>query len=317
MAPDPSSGESHSTLIAPELMARVRQIQIRTHRRVNTALSGGYRSTFRGQGIEFQEVRPYLPGDDVRSIDWKVTARTGEPYIKEYAEERELTLHLLVDTSMPMDFGSRLWTKREAAAQIAALIAYVAVQHQDRVGLTLFGAAPGLHLPARKGSKNILRIVREVLAAPATRGRSDFGELLEQQERTLHRRSLVFLISDFLGVDDVGEAQSRTWIDPLARLSRRHDVIAVRVFDPFEEELPSAGVFLMNEIGTGRLVEVDSRSRLVRGAWTVRARERKERLFAGLAKARVDHFDLPTSGDLAEPLIAFFRRRTRRRGTAR
>jgi uncharacterized protein (DUF58 family) len=317
MATHPRPGESNSTLIAPELMARVRQIQIRTHRRVNTALSGGYRSTFRGQGIEFQEVRPYLPGDDVRSIDWKVTARTGEPFIKEYAEERELTLHLLVDTSMPMDFGSQQWTKREAAAQIAALIAYVAVQHQDRVGLTMFGAQPGLHLPARKGSKHILRIVREVLAAPPTPGRTNFAEVLEQQERTLHRRSLVFLISDFLGVDGISDADSRTWTDPLARLSRRHDVIAVRVFDPFEEELPAAGVFLMNEMETGKLVEVDSRSRLVRDAWTLRAQERKQRLLAGLSRARVDHFDLPTSGDLADPLIGFFRRRSRQHGRAR
>ena len=158
-------GGEGAPLLAPELRARVRQIQIRTHRLVDAALAGGYRSTFRGQGIEFEEVRPYQPGDEVRSIDWKVTARVGEPFIKSYAEERELTLQLLVDTSRSMDFGSRRLTKRELAAQFAALIAFVAIRHQDRVGLDLFGEEPVLHLPARKGSQHVLRLVREVLAA--------------------------------------------------------------------------------------------------------------------------------------------------------
>src|SRR5439155_26729438 len=140
---------------------RVRQIQIRTHRLVNTALSGGYRSTFRGSGLEFSEVRAYQPGDEVRRIDWNVTARTGDAYIKTYAEERELTIHFIVDTSRSMDFGSRVRSKRETAAQFCALMSFVALRHQDKVGLVLFGDEPGLHLPAQKGGQHVLRVVRE------------------------------------------------------------------------------------------------------------------------------------------------------------
>lgn len=301
-----------STLVDPELMARVRQIQIRTHRLVNTALAGGYRSTFRGQGVEFEEVRPYLPGDDVRSIDWNVTARTGEPYIKNYSEERELTLQLLVDTSLSMDFGSRHWTKREAAAQIAGLISYVAVQHQDRVGLTLFGEEPGLHLDARKGSKHILRVVREVIAAKPTHGGSDLKTMLEQVARTLHRRSLVFLISDFLVDED-----ENPWAEPLARLASRHDVIAVRVIDPLEEELPKSGKLTMRELETGRMVAVDAGSHAVREEWRARARARLDKLIDVLSRSRVDLINLPIhvpKGEFADALVDFFRRRQAQHG---
>jgi uncharacterized protein (DUF58 family) len=307
---DPSDSQQ---LLAPELAARVRQIQIRTHRLVNTALSGGYRSTFRGQGIEFQEVRPYQPGDDVRSIDWNVTARTGEAYVKTYAEERELTLNLLVDTSPSMEFGSRRWTKREAAAQVAALIAYVAIQHQDRVGLTLFGEKPGLHLPARKGSKHVLRIVREVLAARSTPGGSDLGAVLEQQLSTLHRRSLVFLFSDF-PLPEKATQGDPGWFTNLARLALRHDVIAVRVIDPLERELPAAGLLTFSELESSRRTPLDSRSRIVRELWSACARERRARLADLFARARADWIDLDLGGDLADPLVSFFRRRAKQHG---
>jgi uncharacterized protein (DUF58 family) len=161
--------ELRSSALAPELMARVRQIQIRTHELVSELLQGSYRSTFRGAGIEFEEVRPYLPGDEVRSIDWNVTARTGVPYIKTYVEERQLVLQLLVDTSLSMDFGSGEKTKREAAAEVASLLSFVAVQEQDMVGLTLFDEEPGLHLKPEKGTRHVLRVVREVMAAPSPR----------------------------------------------------------------------------------------------------------------------------------------------------
>ena len=306
MSPTLVQGE-RATHLAPELAARVRQIHIRTHRLVSTALSGGYRSTFRGQGVEFEEVRPYQPGDDVRSIDWNVTARTGEPFIKTYREERELSLELLVDTGLSMDFGSRRWTKREAAAQLASLIAYVAVEHQDRVGLTLFGEEPGLHLKARKGGKHIMRIVREIMAAPVSPGRSDLVRVIEQAERTLHRRSLVFVFSDFLANED--PRQREEWPECLARLARRHDVICVRLTDPFEEELPSAGVFSMYEMGTGRLIEVDSRSRAVRESWRDAANERRARVDEVLSRARVGRIDVSVGADLADPVVQFFHRR--------
>jgi uncharacterized protein (DUF58 family) len=296
-------------------MARVRQIKIRTHRLVNTALSGGYRSTFRGSGIEFQEVRAYQPGDEVRRIDWNVTARTGEAFVKSYAEERELTLNFIVDTSRSMDFGSRYWTKRETAAQFCALISLVALQHQDRVGLVLFGGEPGLHLPARKGGQHVLRVVREVIAAPPSAGGSDFGAVLEHQVRVLRRRSIVFLVSDFMP----GEATtaSKPWTEWLARLSQRHDTIAVRITDPFEVDLPRAGLVGLHEIEGARTIELDTRSRAVREAWSERAKLRRAETNALLARARVETIDLDTTKDIGEPVLGFFRKRISQRGGGR
>jgi uncharacterized protein (DUF58 family) len=305
-------------------MARVRQIRIRTHRLVNTALSGGYRSTFRGSGLEFSEVRSYQPGDEVRRIDWNVTARTGEAFVKTYAEERELTINLIVDTSRSMDFGSGLWTKRETAAQFCALISFVAMRHQDRVGLVMFGERPGLHLRARKGGQHVLRVVREVIAAPTTGGGSDLAAVLEHELRTLRRRSVVFLVSDFL--DRASTMTSATspatnappaWSEFLARLNRRHDVIAVHIVDPFEMDLPAAGLIGFNEIETGRALELDTRPARVRDAWRAEAARRRAEILAGLSRARVERIELDTTRDVGEPILAFFRRRTARHGGAR
>jgi uncharacterized protein (DUF58 family) len=305
-------------------MARVRQIRIRTHRLVNTALSGGYRSTFRGSGLEFSEVRSYQPGDEVRRIDWNVTARTGEAFVKTYAEERELTINLIVDTSRSMDFGSGLWTKRETAAQFCALISFVAMRHQDRVGLVMFGERPGLHLRARKGGQHVLRVVREVIAAPTTGGGSDLAVVLEHELRTLRRRSVVFLVSDFL--DRASASTSATsaltnappaWSELLARLNRRHDVIAVHIVDPFEMELPAAGLIGLHEIETGQALELDTRPARVRDAWRAEAARRRSEILAGLSRARVERIELDTTRDVGEPILAFFRRRTARHGGAR
>jgi len=305
-----------SALLAPELMARVKQIKIRTHRLVNTALSGGYRSTFRGSGLEFSEVRAYQPGDEVRRIDWNVTARTGDAFVKTYAEERELTINLIVDTSRSMDFGSGRWTKRETAAQFCALISFVAMRHQDRVGLVLFGDEPGLHVRPRKGGQHVLRVVREIIAAPPTEGGSDFGAVLEHQLRALRRRSIVFLVSDFLDPSS-RESGPPPWFDLLAKLNRRHDVIAVHVVDPFEVELPAAGVIGLQEIETRNALELDTRSRRVRDLWRETASRRRAELHAGLHRARVEKIELDTTRDLGEPILAFFRRRGLQHGVAR
>jgi len=304
-------------LLAPELMARVRQIKIRTHRLVNTALSGGYRSTFRGSGLEFSEVRAYQPGDEVRRIDWNVTARTGDAFVKTYAEERELTINLIVDTSRSMDFGSGRWTKRETAAQFCALISFVAMRHQDRVGLVLFGDQPGLHVTPRKGGQHVLRVVREVIAAAPTEGGSDFAGVLEHQLRALRRRSIVFLVSDFLDPAARPGSGPPPWIELLAKLNRRHDVIAVHVVDPFEVELPSAGVIGLQEIETRGTLELDTRSQRVRQAWRAEADRRRADLHAGLNRARVEKIELDPTRDLGEPILAFFRRRALRHGAAR
>ncbi len=289
-------------------MARVRSIQIRTHRLVSGALQGAYRSSFRGTGIEFEEVRPYQPGDDVRSIDWNVTARTGEPFVKTYVEDRALILQLVVDTSRSMDFGSQDKTKREAAAEVCALLSFVAARTQDQVGLCLFADEPGLHLPPRKGHHQVLRVVREVMGAPSTGRGSSLCSVLEHQLRHLKRRSLVLVVSDFLGLG------SEDWADPLARLARRHDVLCVRVFDPLEEDLPRSGLIELREIESGQPVEVDTRSAAVRAAWGRAARERRARLLASLRPAAVDLIEVSTAGDVAEPIARCFARRARRHG---
>jgi uncharacterized protein (DUF58 family) len=304
--------DEESNGLPVDLMRRVAQIQLRTHRMVNDVLSGAYRSSFRGSGIEFEEVRRYQPGDDVRSIDWNRTAKMGEAFVKTYVEERELILALLVDTSPSMDFGSRELSKREVAASLAALLAFVALRQQDRVGLTLFGEGPGLHLPPRKGAGAVARVVREVIAARPSAGRTDFRALLEQQERTLRRRSLVVLMSDFLEPDGAGA--ERDWIHVLARLARRHDVVAVRIVDPFEEDLPEAGLVRLRDLESGADVELDSRTARVRSAWSEAARARRAALTSDLARARTELVEVSTAGDLAEPLIRFFRRRARRQG---
>jgi len=294
-------------LLAPELMARVSQIQVRTRRLVDDVLSGAYRSTFRGAGIEFEEVRPYLPGDDVRSIDWNRTAQSGEPFIKTYIEERELTLMFLVDSSCSMDFGSRELTKREIAAQFCALLALVAQRQQDRVGLCLFGEQPGLHLPPRKGGSSVSRVVREVIAAPAGAAGADIEAVLELQARTLQRRSLLFIISDFNG-------DPSAFSDALLRLGRRHELIAVRVVDPFEEQLPVAGRIRLADLETGAQVEVDTRSARVREAWAEEARRRRRALGDVLLRTHVDLIELRTDQSIAEPVARFFNQRRKRQG---
>ena len=295
--------EAPPRLLAPELLARVRQIQIRTRIRASGALQGAYRSNFRGTGIEFEEVRPYQPGDDVRSIDWNVTARTGNPHVKTYMEERQLVLQLLVDTSRSMDFGSREKSKRETAAEVAALLAFVAAAEQDQVGLCLFDEAPGLFLPPKKDHFHLLRLVREVMAAPAGGSGSSLGAVLEHQLRHLKRRALVFVVSDFLSVGN------DAWEESLAPLARKHDVIAVRVTDPFEEELPAAGRIPLVDLESGHSLEVDTSSKSVRDRWRQAALERRARLEERLRSARVDLVEVSTAGDLVQPLEACFRRR--------
>lgn len=299
----PTDPESRSNL-GPELMARVRRIQIRTHRLMSGMLQGSYRSNFRGTGIEFDEVRPYLPGDEVRSIDWNVTARTGEPHIKTYIEDRQLVLQLLVDTSRSMEFGSAEKTKRETAAEVSALLSFVAASQQDQVGLCLFAEETGTHLRPETGNRHVLRVVREVVAAEATGRSSSLTNVLEDQLRHLKRQSLVLLISDFLGEDE-------DWEDALMRVARRHDVICVRIYDSFEEELPEAGLLLVADIESGRELEIDTRSRAVREDWSRAAKERRDRLLTKMRRARVDLIEISTTDDVADPIRRCFLRRSR------
>lgn len=299
---------AHRGSLAPEFAARVRQVQLRTHQLVNTALTGGYRSVFRGQGIEFEEVRPYVVGDDVRGIDWNVTARTGEPHIKSYREERELSVHCLVDQGMSMGFGTRRWSKREAAAQLVGLFAMVAARNQDRVGLTLFGPEPGLHLDARKTTRHIQRLIREVMVAEPFDEPGDLKRVLEGSLRALRRRSLVLIFSDF------ADAEEGDWITAMRALAMRHDVIGVRLVDPLEETLPAVGRFGLEDIGGGGWHWIDAADKGVRSAWAQAAKDRRSSVHGALKTSRVARIDVPLDGDLAAPILRFFRLRMTRGG---
>lgn len=307
--------DSSQEVFAPELMARVRQIQLRTRRMVSEVLAGAYRSTFRGSGIEFDDIRPYQPGDDVRAIDWKRTARAGEAFIKTYIEERELSLVFAVDTSRTMDFGSREFSKREVAAQMVALLAYVAARQHDRVGLILFGSEVGLNLQPRKGSAAVARVLREVLAAQPTDGQTSFTRVLESCQRTLHRHSLLFFISDFATPELAQPGDLPEWRHLLMDLGGRHDVVLARVSDPFETEPPPSG-WMALEGALRRRIDVDTRSRRVREAWRAASQARQAAVANLAARNGLDLIELSTEGSVADPIASFFRSRGRRRRAA-
>ena len=306
-------------------MARVRQIQVRTRGAVQGALQGAYRSRFRGAGLEFEEVRPYQPGDEVRTIDWNVTARTGEPHVKSYIEDRQLVLQVLVNTSASMDFGTAKCSKQEVAAELAALLAFAAAGQHDQVGLTLFDSVPGEHLAPDTGPAHVQRLVREVFYPQSKRraprrlsaARGDSSGLAAACEHTLKhlkRRAIIFVISDFL------DAEQADWTDALSKLSQRHDVMCLRVYDALEERLPKAGVMLLEgmEQGLGQAgpVEVDTSSERVRQIWAARAKARRESLQDRTRRAQVDLVEVRTDEDPADALIAAFRRRAMRGGLA-
>jgi uncharacterized protein (DUF58 family) len=305
-APDGSDA-----LLGPELMARVKAIRIRTNRLVSSALAGGYKSSFKGSGIEFEEVRAYQVGDDVRSIDWKVTARKGEPQVKTFREDRQLALHLLVDTGRSMDFGTRRVTKRELAAEFCALLSFVALGTRDRVGLTLFGKESGLHLASGRTSAHVNRLVREVIAAEPTLGQTNFVQMLEERVRDRSRHNLMFIVSDFQGLLSATEAERERIQSLLLVLGARHDVVAVPLEDPFESKLPKVGLIELDDPVTGQAILVDTASRRVRGAWTQSAQARTKYLDSFLAKCRIGVIRQSTSGDITKPIIRFFEGRSR------
>jgi uncharacterized protein (DUF58 family) len=286
------------------LLARIRRIELHAKRLVANAFVGDYHSVFRGRGIEFSEVRPYEPGDDVRAIDWNVTARMGSPYIKQYVEERELTVLLAIDLSASSDVASVELTKRELAAEVAATLAFSAVANDDRVGLIAFTDRVESFIPPAKGRRHVLHIVRELLSArPCGRG-TDIAAALTYLSRVSHRRALVFLLSDFF---DEG------YETPLRAAARRHDVVAVTLNDPRESQLPDAGLVELQDPETGVRMLVDSSSWAVRRGYARRAdatRESRRRMFAA---AGIDAIELSTDAPYAEPLLRGLRLRDRRR----
>jgi len=286
------------------MLARIRRIEIRARRLVANVFLGEYHSVFKGRGIEFSEVRQYQPGDDVRMIDWNVTARMNVPYVKQYIEERELTVLIAVDVSASSAFTSTAVSKRELAAEVAATLAFAAVSNSDRVGLLTFSDRVEQYVPPGKSRRHVLRIVRELLYhEPQGRG-TDIGAALLYLARVARRRAIVFLISDFF--DEGYEKQLRA-------ASLRHEVVALTLSDPREESLPDVGLLEIEDLETGARTLVDTTDRVAREAYAARAREGVERRRRTLAAIGIDEIPLRTDRSYVEPLLRAFRARERRR----
>lgn len=287
-----------------ELMQEVGRIRILTRRLLDERLSGDYHSIFKGRGIEFDEARPYQPGDDVRAIDWNVTARMGEPYVKRFSEERELTVLFLVDVSGSQSFGTAARSKAARAAELTALLALAALSNQDKVGLVLFSDRVMKSLPPRKGRTAVQRLVREVLAAEETHEGTDIRAALRFVSATQRRRAVVFLVSDF---QDEGYARE------LAAFARRHDVIACRVSDPAEAALPNVGLVELWDPETHRVHLVDTASAAVRRAYAQDAHAHRAEQERAFLRAGVDLLDLSTDKPYIDAVRGLFRRRAARR----
>ena len=297
-------------MIASELARQIRFIQIFTKRAVNDILAGEYQSVFKGLGMEFDEVREYQPGDDVRTIDWNVTARSGHPFVKRYVEERELTVLLMVDISASGLFGSVLKRKSEAAAELCALIAFSAIKNNDKVGLLLFSQRIEKFIPPRKGGSHVLRIIREVLGYRPEETGTDIAQALDYLGRVVHKRGVVFLLSDFIAPD---------FTKPLGLLSRRHDLIAISIIDRRELSMPALGLIELTDAETGASMVVDTSDREFQAAYQERGRRRQKELARLFGSMAVDHIPIVLAGDEGkgvghvDELVRFFKRRERRR----
>ncbi len=306
-------------MLSPEIRRKIRSIEIRTSRLVSDVLAGQYRSAFKGRGMEFEEVRPYLVGDDVRAIDWNVSARVGVPHIKLFREERELTVLLAVDLSGSLSFGTRHELKRELVAEVAATLAFSAIRSNDRVGMLLFTDRTEAFVPPKKGPRHVLRIVRDLLAfEPQGRG-TNIARALDEVARSLSKRSVVCVVSDFLEahapVQHTSNASPTTarahesWEHALARLRRRHDVIPIVVGDVRERELPNVGIIELEDLETRARRFFDTSSRWVREGWSEVAAERAEARDRHFRRARIEPLVLETGEDPIPPLRAYFTRR--------
>jgi uncharacterized protein (DUF58 family) len=291
-------------MIPSEILKKVRRIQIITSAMVNDLFAGQYHSAFKGLGVEFEEVREYQSGDDVRTIDWNVTARTGRPFVKRFREERELTVILLVDVSASQEFGTREQLKSELVAELGATLAFSAIQNNDKVGLILFTDRVERFVPADKGTRHVLRVVRELLYHQPAGRRTDVEVALQYLDRVLTRRAVVFLISDF---------QSPDFSRSLKTVRRRHDVIPVLIRDERESRLPPVRYVELYDPETGEQLLVDTTSRGLRDRFGRLAADRRERLLTDFRRLGIDVVDVETGESFVEPLRRFFRQRGRRR----
>ncbi len=315
-------------MIPREILKKIRQIEIRTNRLVSETLAGQYHSVFKGQGMNFDEVREYQPGDEVRSIDWNVTARMNHPFVKKFVEERELTVMLLVDVSGSGLFGSSGQSKRELAAEIASVLAFSAIRNNDKVGLILFSDEVEKFIPPRKGRRHVLRVIREVLFFEPRRRGTDLNTALEFLMRVTSHRAIAVLISDFIGapIDSARgpgsrprpqmmllESLAQASLPMLRQANRRHDLVAVQITDKYELELPNLGRLVLNDAETGEVVEINTGDARKREAFA----KRQERAQAQLARlfrtSGIDAIQLRTDRPYSVELAKFFETRERRR----
>jgi uncharacterized protein (DUF58 family) len=297
-----------------EMLRQVRRIQVRTDRMVTDVMAGGYTSVFRGSGIEFDEVREFAPGDDVRSVDWNVTARAGKPFVKKFMEERELTVMVVLDVSPSTTFGTdpqagkgneRARTVRETAALVCGCFAFAAARNNDKAGIVTFTDRIERYVPAKKGRRHVLRLIREAYAQEHEGRGTDLAQALDYAGRIQRRRSVMIVISDFFA--PLAEKQLRV-------LAKRHDVIAVRIRDPHSERLPDAGLLRLRDPETGIEALVDSSSKRVRAEFEQRVADDRARFESVCKRASVDLMDVGTRGSVADPIVRFFRMRERRGG---
>lgn len=292
-------------MLSNELISKIRRIEITTRKLVNDSFAGEYHSVFKGLGMEFSEVRQYYPGDDVRSIDWNVTARTGEPHVKSYSEERELTVMLVVDASRSGDFGTKNRFKRELAAELAAVMSFAATTNNDKVGLLVFTDRVELLIPPRKGRSHVLRMVRDLLVFQPQGTGTDIKLALDAINLLLKRKSIIFVISDFL-------ANPESYRQGMFVTSRRHDVVVFDLHDPLEREIADVGIVALEDAETGEIQWVDTSNTVWRREFAQRIDRfegDKEEVFRG---AGVDRIDVTTDKDYVTELTTFFRNRARR-----
>ncbi len=292
-------------MIPRELLKKIRKIEIYTSRLVNNQLAGQYHSVFKGRGMAFSEVRQYLPGDEIRSIDWNVSARMNEPHVKLFTEERDRTVNLLVDMSASGLFGSRLQAKREVAAEVAALVAFSAIKNDDRVGLIVFTDEVELYVPPKKGKKHVLRVIREILTFRPRSSRTSIGAGLDYLAKVTRRKSVAFLVSDFL---------ARGWERPLQMAHRRHDVVPVVITDPLEEALPKVGLMTLEDVETGELIEFDT-SGPEAEVYARQVDEARALRELALRRLKIDFVNVRTDRPYVDALIEFFRIRAKRMQT--
>jgi uncharacterized protein (DUF58 family) len=299
-------------MIPREILKKIRQIELRTNRLVNETLGGQYHSVFKGQGMNFEEVREYQPGDEVRTIDWNVTARMNHPFVKKFVEERELTLMLVVDLSGSGLFGSGEQSKRELAAEIASVLAFSAIRNNDKVGLILFTDDVEKYMPPKKGRRHVLRVIREILFFEPQRHGTNLSGALDFLNRVTAHRAISVVISDFLEpVFENGKA-STSLSSVLRQANRRHDVVAVQIIDPHELELPALGRLILRDAETGDVVEVNT-SVATRRAFAEQQKSQQSELERMLRGARIDAIRLRTNESYAGALGRFFETREKRR----